>query len=374
MKIANVYDMIYPYIKGGVEKRNWELAHRLAARNHEVHLFGMQFWDGPDFMEREGVYLHGVCKPGRLFINGRRSIGTAGYFALKVLPYLVKERFDIIDCQNAPYFPCISVKLGSSLRNYRFIITWHEFWGDYWYEYLGRRGFFGKVIEKIAARLPDGIISVSEGTKRNLINAGVNKQIRVIPSGLDIKGIDRVVKAETETDLIYVGRLIKEKNADLLIRAVKLLKQDVPGIRCLIIGEGPEGDRLKALSRELDVENNITFTGILEDYNDVIARMKSAGIFMLPSVREGLGLIVLEANACGLPVVTTEHPMNLACDLIGNGNGLTCQLSPEAIADAAIKALKQRHDMKTACIDNAAKYNWDDICTEVESYYRDLVY
>ena len=188
MKIANVYDKIYPYHKGGVEKRNWELARRLAAKNHQVHLFGMQFWDGQSFLEREGVHLHGVCKPKEFFVNGRRSIGTAAYFALRVLPYLVKERFDIIDCQNAPYFPCYSAKAGSSLRGSRLVITWHEFWGDYWYEYLGRKGFFGKAIEKMAARLPDGIISVSEGTKRNLINAGVKKEIRVIPSGLDIEG------------------------------------------------------------------------------------------------------------------------------------------------------------------------------------------
>ena len=50
MKIAFVYDVIYPYVKGGVEKRVWELAVRLSRSGHEVHLFGMKFWEGEDIL------------------------------------------------------------------------------------------------------------------------------------------------------------------------------------------------------------------------------------------------------------------------------------------------------------------------------------
>ena len=61
MKIAFVYDAIYPYVKGGVEKRIWELAVRLSSRGHDVHLFGMKFWEGGDILVHEGISLHGVC-------------------------------------------------------------------------------------------------------------------------------------------------------------------------------------------------------------------------------------------------------------------------------------------------------------------------
>ena len=61
MKIAFVYDVIYPCVKGGVEKRVWELAVRLAKRGHEVHLFGMKFWEGEAVIKKDDVIIHGVC-------------------------------------------------------------------------------------------------------------------------------------------------------------------------------------------------------------------------------------------------------------------------------------------------------------------------
>lgn len=124
MKIANVFDLIYPYSKGGVEKRNWELAVRLTQRGHEVHLFGMKSWEGPDIFVKNGVYLHGVCAPMELYSHGRRSIKEPIYFAFRVLPALLKERFDIIDCQSAPYFPSFSAKLHSLLRGSCLVISW----------------------------------------------------------------------------------------------------------------------------------------------------------------------------------------------------------------------------------------------------------
>jgi hypothetical protein len=80
MKIAFIYDVIYPYVKGGVEKRVWELATRLTRRGHDVHLFGMKFWDGEDILISEGVFLHGVCPAKKLYVSGRRTIWP--YFPL----------------------------------------------------------------------------------------------------------------------------------------------------------------------------------------------------------------------------------------------------------------------------------------------------
>lgn len=71
MKIAYIHDVIYPYVKGGAEKRVWEMARRLADRGHEVHIFGMKYWSGDDVMEREDVHLHGVCGPRTYMSMGR---------------------------------------------------------------------------------------------------------------------------------------------------------------------------------------------------------------------------------------------------------------------------------------------------------------
>ena len=85
MKIAHVRDTLYPYAKGGAQKRVWEISKRLANRGHEMHLFGMKYWDGEDIIMRDGVYLHGVCEPQKLFAGGRRSIKEGIFVAWKQL-------------------------------------------------------------------------------------------------------------------------------------------------------------------------------------------------------------------------------------------------------------------------------------------------
>jgi len=144
MKIAFVYDAIYPWVKGGAEKRIYELGKRLVEMGNEVHVFGIKWWDGKDIIENEGMVLHGVCGAMELYVNGRRSISEAVIFSIKLLPQLMREKFDIIDVSAFPYFSCFSVKIVSMIRRTPMIITWHEIWKDYWYEYLGWMGILGK--------------------------------------------------------------------------------------------------------------------------------------------------------------------------------------------------------------------------------------
>jgi len=117
MNIAYVYDAIYPWIKGGAEKRIYELSKRLVQRGHHIHIFGVKWWDGADVINRDGVILHGVCKPMELYINGKRSIKEALVFSYKLLPHLLSMKFDIIDCNQFPYFSCFTAKIASIKYN-----------------------------------------------------------------------------------------------------------------------------------------------------------------------------------------------------------------------------------------------------------------
>ncbi len=370
MKIAYVYDAIYPYVKGGAEKRIWEFSKRLANRGHEIHLFGMKYWNGGDVFVKDGVYLHGICEPLEFYVDGKRSINEAIYFSYRCLIPLMKKDFDIIDCCAFPYFPSISSKICSSLKRNSLVITWHEVWDDYWYEYLGKKGVFGKVVERMTAHTSDKIIAVSERTKKNLEMIGVSKEIEIIPNGIDFEKIKRIEASESESDIIFVGRLIKEKNVDFLIKAVNLVKKKVPDVRCIIIGDGPEKETLEKLVVDLGLGNNIKFTGFLENYEDVISHMKSSKVFVLPSTREGFGIAALEANACGLPVVTVDYKRNAASDFIIDGNGFRCKLSERDIAEKIFKALAGKGNIKGRCIEIAEKYNWDEIVASIENFYR----
>jgi len=375
MKIAYVYDAVYPWIKGGAEKRIWEISKRLVKIGHEVHIFGMNYWNGDAVVLKEGVYLHGVCEPKELYVEGRRSIKEAIYFARKVLFPLLKEDFDVIDCQAFPYFPCFSAKICSSVKRTPLILTWHEVWDDYWYEYLGKsRGVFGKRIERTTAHLTDKAIAVSERTKKDLERIGVRKGIKVIPNGIDFGEIERIGASDEESDVIFAGRLIKDKNVDILVKAVELVKKRVPDVKCVIIGDGPEKSECEKLAYDLGLERNITFMGFLEDYDEVISYMKSSKIFVLPSTREGFGMVALEANACGLPVVTVDHKKNAACDFITmDENGFICELSERAIAEKILRGMEERGNMERKCIECAKGYDWDRIVNLIEGVYLSLL-
>jgi L-malate glycosyltransferase len=374
MKIAFVYDAIYPWVKGGIEKRVWELAVRLSRNGHDVHLFGMKFWDGDDNIVHDGVVLHGVCPAQKLYRNGRRSIWQALYFSIHLIIPLMKEKFDIIDCQQFPYFSCFSAKIPSILKKIPLVITWHEIWDDYWYDYIGWKGIIGKITEKLVARLTSENIAVSKTTAKNLNNLGIRTEIKIIPNGVDLTKIRSISPSSETWDIIFVGRLIKDKHADLLIHAVNLLRNKNPDIRAAIIGEGPEYHKIKNLINDKKIATFVRVCGFYQDHDDLIAQLKSSKVFVLPSTREGFGITALEALACGLPVITVSHQGNAVRDLITENNGYLCSLSARDLADKISLALQHYGGMRDACIASAESFDWDSITLDIEAYYKSMMY
>ena len=123
--------------------------------------------------------------------------------------------------------------------------------------------------------------------------------------------------------------------------------------------------------KNLGLENNIRFTGFLEDYGDVISYMKSSKVFVLPSTREGFGISALEANACGLPVITVDHIMNATRDLIKDGeNGFLSGLNEKGISEKILKSFEWTNEKKRQCIEYAKVYEWDKIVLLAESFYK----
>jgi len=376
MKIAFIYDAVYPFITGGAEKRVYELAKRLAQKGHDVHWYGIGWWwpeEGQKDIELDGIKLHGVCKPMDLYNEERRSIKEALLFSLKLFPRLMGERYDIVDCQGFPFFSCFTAKIHTVFGKSKLVITLHEVWNDYWYEYLGKAGIWGKLVEKIMVHLSNNIISVSKKTKKNLKKIKASEKSVVIPNGIDFDYISGIMPSTEKSDVIFAGRLIKEKNVDLLIRSVYLAKEKIPDIKCLIIGDGTERLKLEKLVSKLNIQNNVTFKGFMDDYHDLISYMKSSKVFALPSTREGFGIVVIEANACGLPVVVVNHKMNAACDLIVNTkNGFIAELAKEDISEKIMKSMENKGKMESECIEMSRKYDWNKIVDSLEKIYRDI--
>jgi glycosyltransferase involved in cell wall biosynthesis len=368
MKIAYVYDAVYPWENGGIQKRVWELARRLSD-NHDVHWYGLRYWDGPTVYERDGVTLHGIADPPKLYVNGRRSISEALFFGAHLARPLLRGEFDVIDCQAFPYFSCFPSKLGAVTRGATLFVTWHEVWMAYWREYLGRKGVFGEAIESVVARMPDEHITVSERTRRDLDAIGAPHS-HLVPNGIAMDTV-RAAPATTEPiDILFVGRLIEEKNVDLLVRAVAMMRETVPDVHCHVVGDVPERAALESQIADFGLEEYVTMLGFREKHEEILGLMKTADVFVLPSRREGFGITALEALACGTPVVTIDHPQNAAAALIEDSeSGYVTNATPEAVADATLAA---RTDISPeTCTTAAEGYEWDAIARQAETVYEE---
>ena len=375
MKIAFIYDAMYPWVTGGAEKRIYELATRLAQRGHDVHCYSWGWWwadEGEKDIIYEGIHLHGVGKPAELYTSERRSIKEALLFAIKLFPILMKEKYDIVDCQGFPFFSCFTSKIHSLCGKSKLVITIHEVWGDYWYQYLGSIGFFGKLVENIMFRLSNRIITVSNKTNDDLKKIRNIHDSMVIPNGINFKEINDANQGNSKWQVVYAGRMIKEKRVDLLVNALAEVKEEIPNIKALIIGEGPETQRMEKLASTLKLDDNITFLGFMDKHDELISYFKSSEVFVLPSEREGFGIVVLEANASGLPVVAVKNPLNAATDLIDEGkNGFIAKASSTSIKNKIIIAIEHKDEMRKQSIEKAREYDWDRIIPLLEQFYQE---
>lgn len=369
-KIAIVTDAIYPYNKGGKEKRIYELSTRLAKKDFKITIYCMKWWkDKKNHKIENGVHIHAISPFYPLYSGQRRSIKQAFMFSIFCFKLLFEE-FDIIDADHMPHLVLFPLKFICILKRKKFIATWNEVWGRrYWKQYLGLFGNIAFLIEYLSAHLPDEIIAISPHTKKRLSKIlHFRKPIHLIPCGINLKEINKIKPSKQKSDIIYAGRLLSHKNIDILIQTVYILKDTYPNLKAFIIGNGPEESKLKYKTKNLGLENNIIFYDFLENHKDLYALMKSSKTFVFPSTREGFGIVTLEANACNLPVITTNHADNAAKTLIIEGkNGRIVSANPHEFAHATSVYLQKKYEKQHNQIND---FDWNKITKQIKDVYN----
>ena len=188
-----------------------------------------------------------------------------------------------------------------------------------------------------------------------LMRAGVARsKLIYIPAFYIDLNIFCPLNAEKKYDLVFAARLEKNKGIVLLLRAISNIKVaysaeatsaakagKMPNVKLLIIGSGPLKANLQDYVKRNGLEHNVFFSGWLETLNDVARAYNSAKIFVNPSLNEGGPRVVLEAMACGLPVITTR--VGLMPDMIHDGeNGLFTDWTPNNMAEKIIHLIKDK--------------------------------
>lgn len=378
MKIAFVYDALYPFVKGGGEKRYYELARRLRDR-HEIHFISWRYWSGPASFEREGITYHGVGRPARLYgSDGRRTVAEAVLFAARLLPTLRRERFDIVDCGSVPFLPIFSCAASCRVSGSPLVITWFEYWDEYWRAYLGRRGQAARLIERLSTRFGDMHIAISDFTASRLSARRLSRcPLRVIELGVDLEPIRAVPDGPKRIDVLFAGRLTAQKNVRLLLEAVAETKRRGVSMSCGIIGNGPERGPLASAAEELGISQDVHFFGRIEDPQEFYRTVKEARVFVSPSAAEGFGLAVLEAMACGLPCVVVSSGLNASAQLVEDGvKGLVVSPSADELSTALGRVLSDgslESELGQKARRFAEAFDWESLARKLEDSYRELL-
>lgn len=202
-----------------------------------------------------------------------------------------------------------------------------------------------KTLIKLLYPKADRIISISEGVKQSLVQLGVPaKNNFAIHNPQDLEDIieksRKSPKIKTNKDIftiITIGRLVDQKDHKTLLRAHKIIRETL-NVQLVIMGEGPLENELKEYTAELGLADSVSWLGWQDN---PLESMAKADLFVLSSKYEGFGNVVIEAMACGLPVVSTDCPSGPGEILMNSEYGILVPVGDsEGIACAAIKLLQ----------------------------------
>ena len=150
------------------------------------------------------------------------------------------------------------------------------------------------------------ITALSNALKEQVLHLGINdNKITIIPNGVDTSTFTPLPSRQREDIILFVGSLIQRKGANFLLEAMASIAHNFPHYRLVLIGDGPQKTSLQQLAKRLGIDQRVTFTGRLPQHQ-VKKWMQRAKVFVLPSVEEGMGVVLIEALASGTPVVASN--------------------------------------------------------------------
>ena len=333
MRICLVYDCLFPYTVGGAERWYRNLGERLGAEGHDVTFITLRQWEKGDEPDIPGMRVVAVGPRMSLYTDsGRRRILPPLVFGLGVLRHLaLRGRYDVVHTASFPYFSLLAAGFVRLFRRFRLVVDWHELWTlDYWKEYLGGiGGRVGWLVQKVCVKLPQRAFCFAQLHAERLRREGVHGDVIVLP-GEYAGSTERTDPADAEQLLVFAGRHIHEKRVTALVPLMQKLRRSHPELRCEIFGDGPDRSALLEQIAAAGLGDVIDARGFVAG-DQVQAAMRRALCHVLPSRREGYGMVVIESSAMGTPSVVVDDPDNAAVELVEEDvNGVI-----ERSADAA---------------------------------------
>lgn len=362
--VVNWQDLRNPHA-GGAEIHLFELFSRLAARGHRVRLVCSGFAGAPATEVVDGVEVHRTGDRHSFALLGRGAVRRA----------LAAERPDVVidDVNKLPlYVPTLTDRPVYAIIPHLFGTTAFQevswpmaatVWAaERLIPWVYRRAWFH---------------AISDSTRDDLVARGIPRdRIAVVYPGVDATRftIDPAVRRADPARFVYIGRLKRYKGVEFLIRALAIARATRPELSVDIAGSGDDRPRLEALARELGQGEAVRFLGFVSEAQK-LALLRQAVANVFPSPKEGWGITVMEAAACGTPSIASNAP-GLRDSVRDGETGL---LVPHADAPALAHAMlalagdpARVAALGAAGRRHAERLSWEAATGQVEAHLADL--
>jgi glycosyltransferase involved in cell wall biosynthesis len=378
MRILQALNLFSPH-GGGVPDVVYHLSKTLIQRGHEVTVYSSDYKLDPEYTNPlKGANI-------RLFHCWSHSFG---FYLMPGMISTIRrslKEFDIIHLHTQRSFQNIVIHHYAKKFGIPYVLQAHGSATTYF-----QRGIFKRIFDVLWGNniLRDSvkIIALTPIEVEQYESLGAKKdRIEIIPNGIDhieFKNLPprgefrkRHGLLDNEKIVLYLGRIHQVKGIDLLVKAFSSLPQNFDKVRLIILG--PDHgylSTLRSLTKELNIDDKVLFAGPLYGRERLRAYV-DAEVYVLPSVYEIFGITVLEALACGTPVIVTDR-CGIA-DVIHGQTGLVVPYDEEQLRDAVLKLLdddrmRQRFSQKGKLLVRE-KFNWERIVEQMERLYERVI-
>lgn len=367
MKILMPVLHYYPVI-GGLETWTQNIAERLADKA-EIFVVTGKVKSQPNEEIKNGVKIFRTS----LFFLKDLSYSSPVYL-LTALPFIFfksleligKEKINILHCQG--FLSSLIGYLLLKLSGIPYLVTVQRLEDKNW-------------LKKIVYRNAACCIAASSAIKKYFEEIG-SKNIEIIPNGINVSRFQNLNREESRMKLglkdefviMTVARLEKRKGIQHLIEAVKN-NQLSGNYQLLIIGDGDERKNLENLAQTLNLKDKVKFLGPIPN-EKIPGYLAAADCFILPSLKEGFGISILEAMAAGVPVIATR--VGGILDIIKDGkNGILVEpQNSNEISDAVLK-IHSQPEFKQKLVNSAraelTSFEWGNIADKVYKIYQEIL-
>ena len=336
---------------GGAEVFTHEIAKRWVESGNEVTLFTSEFPTCKKEEEVDGVRIVRSGRKYQVFCNAKKHY----------IKYFSKEDYDVVvdEINTRPFFAPKFVNNGEKI-----VALIHQLAREYWFyetpfpiSYIGYY-FLEKRWLKHYVDVPT--VTVSESTKQDLLELGFSR-VFVVPEGLNFKPLTNIPEKENYPTVVYSGRIKRAKRPDHAIKAFKIIKRKVPEAELWVIGDGPFKEDLEKMACE-----GVRFFSNLNNF-ERRARIKKSWVLVNPSIREGWGLNIVEANALGVPAVgysvhgLRDSIKDLETGLLTKAGDIV-DLASRTVTILKNRMLRER--LSRNALNQATEFNWDKTAEE----------